>query len=249
METAVDFPIGGGHEIETGAVGIASRPVEVVEKAECGAVRDSLTGGGNLDAAEIATGISRIGRGVARIKNVVGHGALLFCSALCAFADGAENAFTVGGPEIDGGDIGLLFRGERFAIREQLKEVDQIVGIDAGEAGAEIIAGFEGLALAAALSGPFRAVRFDLRPDLRHSGKGEAQGVLADGGDDLRQVEPGTVCAEFRRGGQLHGAVQAEAAVPVADALLAFLVDPEALFKRGGGCSCARLRRRCGGQR
>ena len=53
--------------------------------------------------------------------------------------------------------------------------------------------------------------------------------VFCGGGDDLRQVEPVAVGAEFRRGGQLHGAVQAEAAEAVADALLAFLVDPEAL--------------------
>ena len=80
-----------------------------------------------------------------------------------------------------------------------------------------------------ALGSPFRTVRLDFRPNLRHGGERETQGVLAGGGDDLRQVEPGTVGAEFRRGGQLHRAVQAEAAEAVADALLAFLVNPEAL--------------------
>ena len=114
------------------------------------------------------------------------HGTLPSCAACSGggfggLADGAEDALAVCGPEIDGGDIGLLFRGERFAVREQLKEVNQIVGIDAGEAGAEIITGFEGLALAVALSGPFRAVRFDLCPDLRYGGKRETQGVLRRG--------------------------------------------------------------------
>lgn len=65
----VDFSVGGAHEVETGAIGIAARPVEVVEKAECGIVWHAIARRWDLDAAEIAAGIARIWRGIARIKN------------------------------------------------------------------------------------------------------------------------------------------------------------------------------------
>lgn len=133
----VDFPLGGGHEIETGAVGIAARPVEVVEKPEGGTVRHAIARRWNLDAAKIAAGVSRIGRGIARIKNVVGHDDLLFCSALFAFADGAKDGFTGGAFEVNG--VTRIIVRVDFTIRKKLEQIKEIFRIDQRKTHAKVI--------------------------------------------------------------------------------------------------------------
>ena len=70
----VDFPLGWGYEIEARAIGIAAGAVEMIDKAEGGAVRHALSVVGDLDAAKVAAGVTWIGRRIACIKNIVGHG-------------------------------------------------------------------------------------------------------------------------------------------------------------------------------